>query len=637
MKLASFDIFDTTLIRKCGKSENIFYILAKQLFGGDESKTIAFVAWRKRAEQEACLKTNTENVNLDQIYGGFEELGFGVTGKSAIFMERKVEKENLITNPTVKKKIEEKRTLGYQICFISDMYLDSALLKEVLIEQNLILPEEKIFVSCEWNARKSTGELFGIVRDKYQPTSWEHYGDNYISDYKKPQKQGIRAFKVNTSYTDAEIHVENKYKYHCFYNEVSLFVGFQRAARIIMGSDSLAEIASDFVTPAYIAYVTYVLKQAREKGIKRLYFVNRDGYILLKIAELLQTDYPDIEIKYIFISRKAIAAASLIQVEPDLLVETLNPQTLIEKKVSDLISYLQISSKDLSEKGITFLYDRITNTNEVNDFTNKLFCSGFTPEWEKKIKQDRELFKRYLEQEGVTDGTKFAMVDLGWYGSTRLMLNRILNHYGYSSIPFFYFAAADNALSLKFGSYLTYIPYHLIKNSGLMSAMEYYCSASPHNSVKSFKEEGSRIVPIEEEREQTSDYIQIIEKNTSVAKQILSFMKDIKLDDILELVQTDYWVLMKEQNVKMNLKAFTTVGNISVDLNKKQVFVKKMNFIETMRYALEGKRITEFDRASVSLTYNLYWRKKIFALHDCSHRLRRFVYSKYMSYKQQGK
>ena len=38
MKLASFDIFDTTLIRKCGKPGNIFYILAHKLYPSDKAK-----------------------------------------------------------------------------------------------------------------------------------------------------------------------------------------------------------------------------------------------------------------------------------------------------------------------------------------------------------------------------------------------------------------------------------------------------------------------------------------------------------------------------------------------------------------------------------------------------------------------
>ncbi|MDR2919731.1 MAG: hypothetical protein LBV72_10260 [Tannerella sp.] len=634
MKLASFDIFDTTLIRKCGKPETIFYLLGMQLFAENEEKANAFITWRKQAEHEACKKKNTLNIQIGQIYENFEEKSFYINKDDAFLLEKKIEQENLIVNPSIKKLIEQKRRDGYIICFISDTYLDSAFLREILTFYNIIKEQEEIYVSCEWKKRKSTGELFEVVKEKYNPNKWEHYGDNKNSDYKRPQKFGIKSHLINTEYTEAEKYIENKYKYHRFYNSISLFIGIQRATRIVMGNDSFAEIGADFVAPTYIAYVTHILKQAKGRGIKRLYFLNRDGYILLKIAEMLQSDYLDIEMKYLFISRKAIAAASLTQVEPYLLIETLNPQTLIGKKVNDLLSCLQLNPNNLAEKGITFFYNRITNTDEANDFINKLFYNPITSEWEKKIKQDRELIKCYLKQEGVTDGEKSAMVDLGWYGSTRLMLNRILKHYGYSSIPFFYFATTDNVLSLKYGAYFTYMPYRLIKKNGLMHTMEHYCSASPHNSVKSFKKEDNRIIPIEEHLEITQDYLQIIEGNINAAKQILSFMNGIKLDDILDLIQTDYWILMKEQNIKMNLEAFKAVGNISANPNKKEFFVKKMSFTEIMRYALEGKRITEFDRASVSLTCNLYWRKKIFTLHDYSHKLRQFAYLKYMTYKQ---
>ena len=35
-KLASFDIFDTVLIRKCGSPENIFYLLSRRIYGSRE-------------------------------------------------------------------------------------------------------------------------------------------------------------------------------------------------------------------------------------------------------------------------------------------------------------------------------------------------------------------------------------------------------------------------------------------------------------------------------------------------------------------------------------------------------------------------------------------------------------------------
>lgn len=56
MKLVSFDIFDTTLVRKCGAPENIFYLLANRIFGSSDKCAAyrnSFFLWRRKAE--ACL------------------------------------------------------------------------------------------------------------------------------------------------------------------------------------------------------------------------------------------------------------------------------------------------------------------------------------------------------------------------------------------------------------------------------------------------------------------------------------------------------------------------------------------------------------------------------------------------------
>lgn len=51
MKLASFDIFDTTLVRKCGSPDNIFYLLSKRIYPQNQSLQNSFFQWRKEAEQ----------------------------------------------------------------------------------------------------------------------------------------------------------------------------------------------------------------------------------------------------------------------------------------------------------------------------------------------------------------------------------------------------------------------------------------------------------------------------------------------------------------------------------------------------------------------------------------------------------
>jgi predicted HAD superfamily hydrolase len=66
------------------------------------------------------------------------------------------------------------------------------------------------------------------------------------------------------------------------------------------GGDAYATLAADVVAPCYVAYVKWLLNDAQKRGIKRLYFLSRDGYILMKIAENMEHD--GIELRYLFLS-----------------------------------------------------------------------------------------------------------------------------------------------------------------------------------------------------------------------------------------------------------------------------------------------------------------------------------------------
>lgn len=633
MVLSSFDIFDTVLIRKCGAPANIFHITARRLFLGDEAKASVFEEWRKQAEDVACRSFGSRNVTLAQIYTAFDENVFGLTREKASGVEKDTEFDNLVLNPSVDEIIKRKREEGCRVCFISDMYLDSGFLREVLSAKGAIIPGEEVFVSCEYGARKSDGELFKIVKERYAPREWEHYGDNHISDYTRPRRLGVRSFKINTDYTDAEKYVRNKYRRHSSYSDLSAFVGFQRAARITRGNSSFAEIGADFVSSVYIPYVLYTLNQARNRGIKRLYFVNRDGYILMKIAEMFGCQYPDIELKYIFISRKSIKLLSLTKMDPSLLIEAQNPQTLIGKRVRNLLDALNVSRELLLEHGIAFNYDRIVTPAQEEDFLGKIFNSSLTPAVGDMSAGSREVFREYLEQEGVTDSVPCAMVDIGWYGSTRLILNRVLEHYGHRPVPFFYFMVVKNVLPEKYGEFYTYNDSGAERDAGLMPFLEQYFSACPYNTVESYKKENGKIVPVLEEHAQTADYRKIVAENIRTAEYIISCMKSMPYMDFDRAMESgaDYLQLLNDMSVKINLDACTAAGSFSdTESNRNNSFVRKVGVRETLRYAFLGGRITASDRASISLTYGLRVSKKLFLLNRCSGRLRRFIYTRFV-------
>ena len=152
MKLASFDIFDTTLIRRCGKPENIFYLMAEQLYPDDKVAQDGFVEWRKRCPGELQRQIKEREVMLEEIYERLQitdyrlqiitpsafqarspKTGGQYLNSELVEMEKGIESENLMVNPAVKVVIDRYRNEGWQIAFISDMYLDSQFLREVLV------------------------------------------------------------------------------------------------------------------------------------------------------------------------------------------------------------------------------------------------------------------------------------------------------------------------------------------------------------------------------------------------------------------------------------------------------------------------------------------------------------------------
>ena len=54
----SFDVFDTCIVRSCGKPDNIFRLLAEEVVQDkDESRLRAFVIERKNAEKRPYFRS----------------------------------------------------------------------------------------------------------------------------------------------------------------------------------------------------------------------------------------------------------------------------------------------------------------------------------------------------------------------------------------------------------------------------------------------------------------------------------------------------------------------------------------------------------------------------------------------------
>lgn len=624
IRLASFDIFDTTLIRKCGKPENIFYLLAHRLYPDDIAKQEDFLLWRTKAEGNTTGRCSHE-VTLSDIYANLDLEGFNeYTETELIAAEKEVEADNLTANLAVKALISQKRDAGYTICFISDMYLDRDFLTTILIREGCLLDGERIFVSCEQGMRKSTGALYRQVRKLLQPAVWEHYGDNRQSDIKVARNVGIQATYINSGFTDVErrslketTHQRDKYS-------LSLLAGLSRAVRLSDSPSAEMTLAADFVAPTYISYALFILNSARERSIKRLYFLSRDSYILMKALQSLSPN--DIELKYLFVSRQSLLLPYMAE-EPsaERFLEVIDHKTVYRKHVDILLHKLGTDRNELQEIGINFDYNHIATRDQEQDFLHKIFEGAFIPILRQRAQEKQQNLLAYFKQEGLFDGTENAMVDIGWLGTSRLMINRILRETGYHETLFFYCGIRYDVLPTKYGRYITYFPAGQLSTEST-ALLENYFSASPYPTTISYRQDGGCIAPVFPTGTSYTE-TSIIRANVGVVESLMPIIASMKFIREETLYQ---WARLSLDAIS-SLRAEMDLSPVAQCSGfEKEPLARRLSLVELCSVVLLGKDITASDRMSIYMTCGKRTRTPLLKCYEIVHSIKRYIFRKYI-------
>lgn len=575
MRLASFDIFDTTLIRLFGRPENINVLL-----------------------------TGKEHSQGDAL-------------------ERQVESDNLIANPMVRDLINQKRMEGCQIAFISDMYLDSKFLSEILMREGCMEDGDKIYVSCEHNARKDTGTLYDLIRKELRPDEWDHYGDNRQSDVRMAKRKGIKAHWINTCFNDSEKSLLLAKENIRSGNILNVLAGISRAARLHFGNDAVSILSANVVAMVYIPFALWVFERAKKEGIKRLYFLSRDCYIIMKAAAVFAKVY-DVDIKYLFVSRRClylpyIAGGSEIEY-----LEASDKHTIIRRdNVNKLLLHLGTSREELKDiYNIDFTYQRSDTQEEQHDFLEKIFHSSFTEELQKRAFKSRNEILSYFKQEGLFDNVKSAMVDVGWLGTTRLMINKILESAGIAPVSFLYFGVRRDTVSSIYGSFESYYGINQL-NTSSTALIEHYLSVSPYPTTIGYQKDCNGIwTPIFPSGEKYTDTVVTL-SNERIVTWIARNIKKLGITDdaVLFLCSKNAIESISERNIHIDLSPLFKIGNFD-----QWIFIKKFSAYELFSFLFLGKRVTEFDWGSLKSTLPMYLCSTCWKIHKVSRRLRGMLF-----------
>ena len=403
------------------------------------------------------------------------------------------------------------------------------------------------------------------------------------------KQNGIKATKVNTDFTTAEKGTMQPRSNRLHY-ESSILAGLSRAARIHFGNDAYTTIAADFVAPAYIPYVHFVLKTARERGIKTLYFLSRDSYILQKIAE--QLPHEGIELRYLFVSRKALLLPYLHNATAEKFLAIQDKRTCRGKSVKELTQSLGTTTDELKEEfGIMLEFEKVANKEQEQIFLDAIFGSEskYLPTLNERAKEKRALLNCYFAQERVFGNDTTAMVDVGWLGTTRLMINSILKEEGYPETTFFYYGVRGDVMHSKHGSYITFHS-PATSDTELTFIIEDYFSASPYKSTNGYSKENDKYNPI---LNGDTDFNKVVSANCDTTSWITKELSILPQDILGDLQQWEESALnaINKSIHRIDKKPFVETG-----------ISRRLRISEFINVVLFGGHKTLYEKGSIALS-----------------------------------
>ena len=298
--VVSFDIFDTLIFRPFALPIDLFRVV------GEKLGILDFTNIRAWAEWDARMKCNAKNghmeVTLSDIYDNLEE-DVGISSEVGEAIEEEAELSLCYANPFMLEVWKKLHQMGKRIIVVSDMYLSSTVLAQML-ENSGFTGYERLYVSCEYGKNKAGGDLFKLVRADLdlKPGSVIHVGDNAHSDRDMAVANGF----ASLLYPRID---KNAILYRAF--DMSFIVGSAYRGlvtnHIYNGLDTFSmEYEYGYIYGGLFVtgYCAFIHDYCMQKNVDKILFLSRDGDILKQAYDLLFPEDSD-RTEYVYWSRKA--------------------------------------------------------------------------------------------------------------------------------------------------------------------------------------------------------------------------------------------------------------------------------------------------------------------------------------------
>lgn len=329
--------------------------------------------------------------------------------------------------------------------FISDFYMESPFLERLMDRVGLGGRFIRGYSSCDMFKNKRSGELFRHVMDDFKiaATDFIHIGDNPISDLERPLSLGIKAI----SYVSKADEERNDW-YAAAFDQFrgGDLTGHQRRmlalAKTTLAADHLSGDADNDHTALFEAgcqigllafgYCLNVMQDAITRKAQEVVFFAREGILFKDIYDLIAAqdpfNCPVPPSRLLFVSRRATFAASLRSYDNTELMRlwsmywrqspvafasslNLDPSRAADAARRAGIDPDEVVPMPWSDAGFQAFLD---------DAAFKRYAVDH-------LARQRDLLRRYLQQEIGANQDEVLIVDIGWRGTIQDNIAHILD------------------------------------------------------------------------------------------------------------------------------------------------------------------------------------------------------------------
>lgn len=427
--LVSFDLFDTLITRCFVSPLHIFSYIERHYKcpGFREARVSTELELRRRLTETK----DPRDLSLQEIYQHLPAAYHALEN-----IECEVEFQFLVPCPSTRYLYDFAAERAKVVIITTETYLSVDFIERVLQKTGLSR-HKHLFVSNACGLRKCSG-LYKYISSHIPDISSSrclHIGDNERADVLAPLQQGWRSHHlpstVDVAKQSALVHDEYLGTLaHSDQLDISLTTKAAADCYATQNSKTpLPQSAGSLVVfPAIGALVLWVAESCRRMGIRRLFFVSRDGFIIKPIFDTLINTQDEYETRELFLSRRCLSVPVESRYDPNFSLLMYGVPASLSRK--SFWKHTGLESVDL--------YNSWLNYGDPHGSEDQVVTSGLCSDFLfshrglvlSELERERDLVVSYLHQEHVFT-EPCAFIDIGWSGTMQRSLRLLAAELGH--------------------------------------------------------------------------------------------------------------------------------------------------------------------------------------------------------------